>query len=689
MRLRALLLLPFVFGLSLVATAQTPVTLQPGVPVERKLSIGEVHEFLVNVEENNRVQLVVEQKGVDVVVKIASPDGKILSEHDTPNGDNGPERISFIATEAGKYRVSVCQYNIDAPVSGEYEIKLIEVRAATDEEIESGKNRDAARAKGIALLLDMRNEIAQLKSPNTRINAKITAANLLHNYDEKGASKYLLDAVADLKEMLAASDGDDENAMQEYAAVAQLRTEVVRLLVEIDPDAALNFLLSTAPKYSPYGNDYELASQESSLELSIVDRIAQKDPNRALEIARKNLKKVYSPSLMNTASQLGQKNPEQATELIHDISGKLLGEESLLNTVGAANLAMAVTTYYHSSNKPALVSEQEYKQIVQKLVREVLSYNVARNDARPGGDAIFSVIPGLRMLGPDLDKVVSGSAAAIEKKQAELSGNINNHWINQLQKLTTEISNGPVDGALEAIEKAPPEYREQLYLMLANKAAGSGDLNHAKQILNEHISNPYQRNQALRSLEQQELNRVVSSGKIEEALRKVGELRNPVDRAEQLRQLAMQIGADQKRETALSLLEQARGLLPPSPQAEDESEMAVLLEIAQAYSPYDSKRSFEMVEPLVEQFNDLCAAARTLEGFGFYHFDHDELDMHGEGSLTVIADQMSGVLGSLALVNFDRAKATADKLRLPEVRLHVYLQIAEQTITGQRPRPQE
>jgi hypothetical protein len=43
---------------------------------------------------------------------------------------------------------------------------------------------------------------------------------------------------------------------------------------------------------------------------------------------------------------------------------------------------------------------------------------------------------------------------------------------------------------------------------------------------------------------------------------------------------------------------------------------------------------------------------------------------------------MSDVLGSLALINFDRAKAASDKLRLPEVRLQIHLQIAEQTITG-------
>jgi hypothetical protein len=159
-------------------------------------------------------------------------------------------------------------------------------------------------------------------------------------------------------------------------------------------------------------------------------------------------------------------------------------------------------------------------------------------------------------------------------------------------------------------------------------------------------------------------------------------MRTPSERASQVTQLAGQIGPGRKRATALSLLEQARGLLPSSPQAVDQDHMMALLELARAFSVYDSKRSFEIIDPLIDQFNDICTAARTLEGFGLQSFDHDELDLHNEGSLAQFANQISDVLGSLALVNFDRAKATSDKLRLPEVRLQVYLQIAEQTIHG-------
>jgi hypothetical protein len=43
---------------------------------------------------------------------------------------------------------------------------------------------------------------------------------------------------------------------------------------------------------------------------------------------------------------------------------------------------------------------------------------------------------------------------------------------------------------------------------------------------------------------------------------------------------------------------------------------------------------------------------------------------------------MTMVLGTLAATNFERAKADADRLRLPEVRLKAYLDIAQQSISG-------
>src|SRR5215510_8741472 len=154
MRIRALILLPFLLGLPLAAArAQSSVTLQPGVPIERTLGPTQVHEFTVNVKANSLVQLVVVQSGIDVVVKLSDPNGKSLAECDTPNGDQGPERVSFVAKEQGNYRIAISALNADEPHTGSYEIKLLEVREATEEEIAISKNREAAKAKGIALLV--------------------------------------------------------------------------------------------------------------------------------------------------------------------------------------------------------------------------------------------------------------------------------------------------------------------------------------------------------------------------------------------------------------------------------------------------------------------------------------------------------------------------------------------------------
>src|SRR5262245_42986418 len=68
-------------------------TLQPGQPIERTISGSEVHSYSVHLDQNQFLQLVVDQRGVDVVVRVIAPDGKSLGEFDSPNGDSGPENV--------------------------------------------------------------------------------------------------------------------------------------------------------------------------------------------------------------------------------------------------------------------------------------------------------------------------------------------------------------------------------------------------------------------------------------------------------------------------------------------------------------------------------------------------------------------------------------------------------------------
>jgi tetratricopeptide (TPR) repeat protein len=93
---------------------------------------------------------VVEQRGIDVAVTLLGPDGKQILEVDSPNGDRGPEPVSWIVETSGDYRLAVRSLKKDA-ASGRYEVKVVELRAATD--------RDRAMAEAHKLF----NEAASLQ----------------------------------------------------------------------------------------------------------------------------------------------------------------------------------------------------------------------------------------------------------------------------------------------------------------------------------------------------------------------------------------------------------------------------------------------------------------------------------------------------------------------------------------------
>lgn len=680
-------LLPFLFCVFLTANAQGPTTLQLGTPIERTLKPGQTQEFTLNLKENTFVQLVVEQRGIDATVKVFSPSGKVLGDFDSPNGNDGPEHVSFVGSAAGSYLIAVSPLNPDDPSPGQIEIKLLEMREANEQELKASKNQEVVKAKGVALLVEMEGLIAQIKSPLTRIKAQLQAAQLLWSTDEKRASKYFADATTTFKEYLASLDPGSEKYPQQFQSITEMRFQIIQILTERDPDAALSFIYSSKPPPNPNETTRTNSQQEGLLELSIANRIATTDPNRALQIARQSLKSHYSVNLISTVGLLRQKNPELAAQFASEIASKLINDKLLSNQEAASVLVNLIRFAQRSrstaapnsdSNTPRpLLTDEQYRGLLQKALTEALSFSrPPSNVYSPERDAALNLLYGLQNLGPEINNVAGGDGvAAMRKKLAELNPDSSNG--NNYQ---TIIGSNTYEAALEGIEKAPLDQREQLYINLANREANNGEIARARQLVNERVSNPYQRRNALAFIDQQESNRAVSKGKVEDALRMIGNLKTPRERAQMIMQVANQIGPGQKRANAITFLEQAKSLLGSSMQAQDQDQMFALIEIARAFGKYDAKRSFEILDPLIDQVNDLCAAARTMEGFGAEFYEDDELSMQNGNSVTQVVMRMSTAIGSLALVNFERAKATSDQFALPEVRLRAYMEIAQQAI---------
>lgn len=115
--------------LSAIVAAQQP-SLPLLSPVERELRGGQTDSYRVTLQAGEFLHAAVNQNGIDVVVVIFGPDGKQLSESDSPNDRWGTEPIMLIAPVAGEYRVDIRAGSPKAP-PGKYAITIMEQRPAT------------------------------------------------------------------------------------------------------------------------------------------------------------------------------------------------------------------------------------------------------------------------------------------------------------------------------------------------------------------------------------------------------------------------------------------------------------------------------------------------------------------------------------------------------------------------------
>lgn len=117
--------------------------LQRDKPVERTLAPPAVHNYAVALKEGDFLRAVVEQRGIDVVVSVHGPDGKKITEIDSPNGANGPEPIELPASASGTYRIEIRPF--EGSPAGKYEAKIIAVLSPAERAAEIAAER-AARA---------------------------------------------------------------------------------------------------------------------------------------------------------------------------------------------------------------------------------------------------------------------------------------------------------------------------------------------------------------------------------------------------------------------------------------------------------------------------------------------------------------------------------------------------------------
>ncbi|HEY0173820.1 MAG TPA: CHAT domain-containing protein [Pyrinomonadaceae bacterium] len=115
------------------AKADAPHELKPGQTLEREMAGAEAHRYGFSLQKDECFEVRVEQRGVDVTLKLLDSGGNVLATMDSPNGKQGRETLSFVAARAGSFVLEV-----SAPAAraekGAYSLRREESRPATSKD---------------------------------------------------------------------------------------------------------------------------------------------------------------------------------------------------------------------------------------------------------------------------------------------------------------------------------------------------------------------------------------------------------------------------------------------------------------------------------------------------------------------------------------------------------------------------
>lgn len=131
--LTLMLLLPVSNALGQRAQPPDAHDLPPRKLIERELTGTDPHLYRFTLQAGEFFQVRVEQKSIDVRLKLTDAGGHVLATMDSPNEKEGSETLSWVATQAGGYTLEVIDFNEKAG-RGIYTIRRETPRTATPQD---------------------------------------------------------------------------------------------------------------------------------------------------------------------------------------------------------------------------------------------------------------------------------------------------------------------------------------------------------------------------------------------------------------------------------------------------------------------------------------------------------------------------------------------------------------------------
>jgi hypothetical protein len=555
-----------------------------------------------------------------------------------------------------------------------------------------GKAQKELEQKALSLLDDVIKDSESFKHAENRIRIRAAAAYILWRYDEARARVLFRESMASLIDLLKEpTDDDPAEARKMFEGPKQLRAEMLQMLAQRDARLARELLRATRSGNAREGTEY----LDREMDLTLAAQIASSDPKLAAEIAQDSLSKGFAYQLPGLVTAIREKDPEVAARLASDIMTKLRTEK-LDSSREARNVAVSLLQI--ATQTPEANAKNNTKNATplldQTTLRELTEMVTAEALRSPAQNA--DMLSSLQSMMPVVEKYAPARVGQIRQKASVLVVADEDDEAEgvepvEVSNYRTLVEKGSADELLSAAPNAPEGMRGMLYQRAASKMMEDGDAERARQIINEKVQDPAQRKRMLAQLDQASAAAAAEQGKVEQTRKMLATLHTNEERVMLLTQLASGAAAKGQKKIALQLLEEARGML--GQRARNINQLGAQLMVARAYAQLDPSRSLAILEPIVDQLNELLGAATVLGGFFVEELVRDDEIMLGPLSMffsmasNVLLQQYIGDINALVRADFDRTKALVDRFQRDEIRTMMRLMLAQSILFPPPPAP--
>jgi hypothetical protein len=550
---------------------------------------------------------------------------------------------------------------------------------------EAAKKDDATgaraerRAKALALIDEIIKDTQSLRLPENRLRILMQTANAVWPVDEKRARLLIKTALETLKQLQAAADNNDSPYSQPGQFAAQIRSELLSMLAERDPELALEVLHATRQGRDGQASVAQNIS-DTQMELQLAQALVTKDAPKALALAEQGLASGVTQGVVNVVTTLSDSNREAAQKLFDEMLARLHSENYATNPTAAyiaLNLLREWMERRNQANPPSAevtgiarlkFDEAAARDLCSTFLRALLdnSSGASTSGRVPWGNT-FDLLRQLQPMLPAIEKLVPSQAPTLQARAAEMQRIAemqNGPWA----KVQEMVNTAPVADLLTAAANLPPEVQNSIIQSAAWKAFNEGNSDVAQQIIQEKIADPRSRQEMQANLDRQLADRLMNEGKVAEARARLMRLPLAAERADYLKRLAWRMMEKEDKNEARQLLDEAQAQV--SDRAENYQTLYVQLEIADLYRILDPPRGYMMIETAIDRLNELTTAAATLNGFDVsQYFRSDEFVLMNGNSLNQLLQQIGAQVSGVAEKDADRARAMADRVERSEMRI--------------------